>query len=72
LPPTLDYGGEPQINGKDQWHAVDHKWPTIKIGRGHTGNNQKVKPRTGYQINLRSGAKGKTIFTSIERTFLKS
>jgi hypothetical protein len=33
--------------------------------------NQKVERRTGYQINLRSGATGKKIFTSMERTFKK-
>jgi hypothetical protein len=31
--------------------------------------NQKVEPRTGYQINPRSGATGTKIFTSVERTF---
>jgi hypothetical protein len=34
---------------------------TTKIGVGIPEINQKVEPRTGYQINLQSGAKGKKI-----------
>jgi hypothetical protein len=34
---------------------------TTKIGHGHTGY-QSIEPRTGYQINLRSGATGKNKF----------
>jgi hypothetical protein len=45
----------------------------LKSGVGILDINQKVEPRTEYryQINLRSGATGKKIFTStgIERTF---
>jgi hypothetical protein len=45
---------------------------TLKIGVGIPNINHKVKPHTGYQINLRSGAAGQKIFTSMERIFLKS
>jgi hypothetical protein len=38
----------------------------LKSGVGIPDNNKKVGPRTGCQINLRSGATGKKIFTSIE------
>jgi hypothetical protein len=37
-----------------------------KLGVGIPEKNKKVEPRTVYQINLRSGATGKKIFTSIE------
>jgi hypothetical protein len=33
---------------------------------------QKDEPHIGYQINLRSRAIGRKIFTTIERRFLKS
>jgi hypothetical protein len=44
--------------------------PTTKIGRGHTGYRylSKISARAGYQINLRSGAIGKKIFTLKELT----
>jgi hypothetical protein len=35
-----------------------------KSGGGISDINQKVEHRTGYQINLRSGATGNKIFTS--------
>jgi hypothetical protein len=38
----------------------------LKSGVGIPEMNQKVKPRTGYLINLWSGATGKKIFASIE------
>jgi hypothetical protein len=44
----------------------------LKSGVGIPDINQNVEPRTGYQINLRSEATGKKMFTSIERTFKKS
>jgi hypothetical protein len=43
----------------------------LKSGVGIPDINQKVELRTGYQINLRSGATGKNIFISIERKFYK-
>jgi hypothetical protein len=42
---------------------------SLKPGLGKPQINQKVEPRTGYQINLRSGATGKNISASMERTF---
>jgi hypothetical protein len=44
----------------------------LKSGVGLPETNKKYGPRTGYQINLRSGAVGKKIFTSIEQTLYKS
>jgi hypothetical protein len=41
----------------------------LKSGVAIPEINQKVEPRTGYQINLMSASK---IFTLIERTFEKS
>jgi hypothetical protein len=38
----------------------------LKSGVGIPEMNQKVEPRTGYQINRRSRASGKKIFTSME------
>jgi hypothetical protein len=38
----------------------------LKSGVGIPEINQKVDPRPGYQINLRAGATGKKIFTSID------
>jgi hypothetical protein len=43
----------------------------LKSGVGIPNINQKVDPRTGYQINLRSGATAKKIFTSIENVAIK-
>jgi hypothetical protein len=43
----------------------------LKSGVGILDNNGKVRPHTGYEVNLQSGATGKKIFTSIERKFLK-
>jgi hypothetical protein len=42
---------------------------SLKSGVGIPQINQKVEPRTGYQINLRSGATGKKVSASMDRTF---
>jgi hypothetical protein len=42
----------------------------LKSGLGIPEVNQKAEPRTGYEINLRSGAIGKIILKYIERTLL--
>jgi hypothetical protein len=44
----------------------------LKSGVGLPDINQKVNPRTGYQIHLQFGATDKKIFTTIERTFYNS
>jgi hypothetical protein len=107
LPPTIDNGGKPQINGKTlrqtsvhrekpvctslpAFPVGEHKGGTklaicshgrrwsncfpqgadpiqLKSGMNITDINQKVEPHTRYQINLRSGATGNKIFTSIEQ-----
>jgi hypothetical protein len=47
--------------------VADRTSLTSGVGIPHI--NHKVEPRPGYQINLRSWATGKKIFTSMERTF---
>jgi hypothetical protein len=44
----------------------------LKFGVGIPDINKKAERRTGCKINMRPGAAGKKIFTSIERTFSKS
>jgi hypothetical protein len=44
----------------------------LHSGVGIPDISQKVEPRTGYQINLRSEAIGKKIFTSMEEKFYES
>jgi hypothetical protein len=50
-----------------RWQTAHKKKPGVGLGMLHI--NQKVEPRDRYQLNLRSEATGKTIFTSVERTF---